>query len=141
MRFKTLSFTKDNGDPVIRGTMGESKIIFILDTEGKSVNVWYVDSEEEGDMKLMLDEIIGNLPTNKVLFLSPFSKEDKKIINMAYDQMKLPDQLKFDVGDESKHLEDKVEGFEKRVIETSEGEIEVLEGHWWPDDYSGETGV
>lgn len=80
-----MTKTQDTNDPVLKATLGESSLTAILDSDYKSVNIWHIYSEEKGDMKKMLDDLINQVPTNRVFFLFPFDEEDKELINRAYE--------------------------------------------------------
>lgn len=75
LSFERIGTTEDTDDPVIRATLEDtgSFLDAIIPDGGEEIRVWFVQSNHQGDMKIMLDEIVAQLDETHVLFLSPLT--------------------------------------------------------------------
>lgn len=131
--YGTIATTRDTNDPVMKVKKGESTMTFIIDSQAECVNVWHVESENDGDFKAMMDDLISSLKVNWVQFISPFGDQEKQVANEVYSRMGVEKEAGFEVGEDATHLSDVLDGFE-RVEEQHDGKtIPMLVGFWEPD--------
>ena len=118
LSFEKIAETEDTGEPVIEARFEDtaSFLNVILDQENEVLRVAHVQSNYQGDMKRMMDEIVSQIGWNDVRFLTPLTEFGSP-------------------------LEDRLEGFEKQTEELPDDapakehqqEIEVLVGTWEVD--------
>lgn len=110
LTFEQIDTTHDTGDPVIQAQLQDtnSLAIFTINYHWDAVMIHLVDSFREGDMSVLLDEIVRQAPTSGgnsgfVVFTNPLDWS-------PYESDRVGDRGLFD----------KLDGFEKTEIEPEE---------------------
>jgi len=144
-----IANTQDTEDPVLRVTLGESFADIIVDTEKESLNVWYVQSVNQGDMKRMLDYIVTKTGLDWLQFIAPMDKKEKDLAEQMASRLKnvvlgnqdgtrlcgpsVPTGSTDPPLTTGRDIEDVLDGFQ-HVVEDDNGEkIPMLVGFWDAD--------
>jgi hypothetical protein len=130
VKYNQIDETQDTNDPVMRATLNESRMTFIIDTEAKCVNVWNIRSESKGEMKMMMDHLMSSIKYDWVKFIAPLDDSTKKEANRLYSKMGVEDKIGYDVGEEGTNITEALDGFEYVEEQHGNQEVPMLVGFW-----------
>lgn len=112
LSYDRIATTEDTGDPVIHAELEDTGSFVDAIVAGDGIiRIAHVESRRQGDMKVIVDDMVEQLETSTIWFLNPLGEE---------------------LGS---NLEERLHGFEKKTVDihspgTDVDEIEVLEGEW-----------
>lgn len=130
VKVKAIATTEDTNDPVLRVWIGDSKADVIVDTEDECLNVWYIESVKEGDMKRMMDYAVDLTEYNWIQFLYPMSEEEKGILDEVVEDVHPKAEERFEDDTNNKNIRDVLEGFQEVNKEKDGTEPHMLVGFW-----------
>lgn len=67
--------------PVFLWERDKAKMEFLVHNEEEYLDIHYVTTDDPGEMKKMIDALIGELPFNAVRFIAPMDDTDKETAN------------------------------------------------------------
>jgi len=128
-----IAVTEDTQDPVLRVTIGDSKGYIIVATESDCLNIWYIQSEQKGDMKKMLDYVVKKTGLDWLQFIHPMGDEEKEVLQTLIEDISRERGIEVDKTLHDRNIEEALDGFQRVEEEFDGNEVELLVGFWEVD--------
>lgn len=133
LRTDIIATTEDTNDPVVRVTLGESKADVIVDTADECLNVWTIESAQEGDMKKMMDYIVDKIGYDWVQFIAPMGDKEKELADKIIDEVGAAEEKKYKHDPNNRNLKEALDGFQEVTEHYEDKEVPMLVGFWNED--------